>query len=402
MQSPSFKDYMIASAVWYYLERGYDISEIVQRPFPEFEFPDLLYSVQPKDIVESALKKAVRMTVVPASADSAQSPALPKISIQKACGAFFDKDDPRKESHVYFKDRRIQMELPVPYIQNTGIPEIDALIQYHFMLKDIRHLIEDSVCDSFRTKCRNILSAAAGTTSPKAWSLPVISALDSLYVYADQNDNADMMHFTVKLFSVLETEFLCADSSACIRHSCYSIKQNHLFGDCTGQNQAATEVRDSFLKSNLVDIVHNERSTCRSCVVNPCPFRDLLGTKLKEYNKSHPQNMRLVSSDKYEAGNFPGGDITNKIKPYLDALVKADMITSDYKWIKGNGHTNYEAAYAAHIIHLTVRSIPQNAIGNLFGIKSISTYLGRLDTKESIKKPIEDIFRTAGLKINTK
>ena len=112
--------------------------------------------------------------------------------------------------------------------------------------------------------------------------------------------------------------------------------------------------------------------------------------------------MRLVSSDKYEAGNFPGGDITNKIKPYLDALVKADMITSDYKWIKGNGHTNYEAAYAAHIIHLTVRSIPQNAIGNLFGIKSISTYLGRLDTKESIKKTIEDIFRTAGLKINIK
>jgi hypothetical protein len=44
--------------------------------------------------------------------------------------------------------------------------------------------------------------------------------------------------------------------------------------------------------------------------------------------------------------------------------------------------------------------VSQNAIGKLFGIKSISTYLGKLDTKESIKKPLEDIFIESKLKIS--
>lgn len=403
MQFPSFKEHMIAAAVWYHLERGVDISEIAQFLYPEYEHPDMLYSIQPKELVDTTIKKAIRMTVVPVSGDPSQPSVFPKVSLQKACGAFFDKDDPRKESHVYFKDRRIQMEPPVPDIQSTGLPEIDALTQYHFMLKDIRHLIEDSACDSFRDKCNNVIdAAAAGTVSPKAWSLPIISALDNLYVYAEQNDNADLLCFTVKLFSVLETVFLSADSSACIRHSCYLIKRNRLFRDCTGQNQTAVEVRDAFLKKSLVEIAHNERNTCRNCIVKPCPYKDMLGTILKEYNKSHPQDLRLVSSDKHGTTDDPNKDLVNKIKPYLDALAIAGLISNEYKWIKGNGHTNYEAAYAAHIIHQTVLSIPQNAIGNLFGIKSISTYLGRLDTKESIKKPLEDIFRSAGLKINTR
>ncbi|MBQ1636271.1 MAG: hypothetical protein II102_06685 [Bacteroidales bacterium] len=53
----------------------------------------------------------------------------------------------------------------------------------------------------------------------------------------------------------------------------------------------------------------------------------------------------------------------------------------------------------AHIIHKTIPSVSQNAIGKLFGIKSISTYLGKLDTKESIKKPLEDIFIERELKL---
>ena len=53
----------------------------------------------------------------------------------------------------------------------------------------------------------------------------------------------------------------------------------------------------------------------------------------------------------------------------------------------------------AHIIHQTIPSVSQNAIGKLFGIKSISTYLGKLDTKESIKKPLEDIFIERELKL---
>ena len=58
-----------------------------------------------------------------------------------------------------------------------------------------------------------------------------------------------------------------------------------------------------------------------------------------------------------------------------------------------------QAAYIAHIIHKTIPSVSQNAIGKLFGIKSISTYLGKLDTKESIKKPLEDIFIERELKL---
>ena len=53
----------------------------------------------------------------------------------------------------------------------------------------------------------------------------------------------------------------------------------------------------------------------------------------------------------------------------------------------------------AHIIHQTIPSVSQNAIGKLFGIKSISTYLYKLDTKESIKKPLEDIFIERELKL---
>ncbi len=84
----------------------------------------------------------------------------------------------------------------------------------------------------------------------------------------------------------------------------------------------------------------------------------------------------------------------------MDALVASGYITKDYLWIKGAGHTNYQAAYIAHIIHQTIPSVSQNAIGKLFGIKSISTYLGKLDTKESIKKPLEDIFIESKLKIS--
>ncbi|MBQ5363838.1 MAG: hypothetical protein IIU09_02480 [Bacteroidales bacterium] len=58
-----------------------------------------------------------------------------------------------------------------------------------------------------------------------------------------------------------------------------------------------------------------------------------------------------------------------------------------------------QAAYIAHIIHQNIPSVSQNAIGKLFGIKSISTYLGKLDTKESIKKPLEDIFIERELKL---
>lgn len=72
---------------------------------------------------------------------------------------------------------------------------------------------------------------------------------------------------------------------------------------------------------DISEIVRKERNTCRNCGIEPCPFRDMLGTKMKEYNK---------------------------IKPYLDALGSAGLITYDYKWIKGNGHTKKEAAYAAH------------------------------------------------------
>lgn len=114
MQFPSFKEHMIAAAVWYHLERGVDISEIAQFLYPEYEHPDMLYSIQPKELVDTTIKKAIRMTVVPVSGDPSQPSVFPKVSLQKACGAFFDKDDPRKESHVYFKDRRIQMEPPTP------------------------------------------------------------------------------------------------------------------------------------------------------------------------------------------------------------------------------------------------------------------------------------------------
>ena len=115
---------MIASAVWFHLERGVDISDIVRYFHPEFEFPDTLYLFHPKDAIDEKVRRAIRMTVVPCAGDpSLGQQDYPRVSLQKACGAFFDKDDPRKQGHVYFKDRRYQMRPPVPDIPDTDVPE---------------------------------------------------------------------------------------------------------------------------------------------------------------------------------------------------------------------------------------------------------------------------------------
>lgn len=82
----------------------------------------------------------------------------------------------------------------------------------------------------------------------------------------------------------------------------------------------------------------------------------------------------------------------DKIRPYLNALVDEGYITEEYVWIRGIGHTLYQAAYIARILHHKFPSVSQNAIGKIFGIKSISTYLAKMDTKENIKKPLESIF----------
>ena len=57
MSIPSYKEHMIASAVWFHLERGVDISDIVRYFHPEFEFPDTLYLFHPKDAVDEKVRR---------------------------------------------------------------------------------------------------------------------------------------------------------------------------------------------------------------------------------------------------------------------------------------------------------------------------------------------------------
>ncbi len=408
MSIPSYKEHMIASAVWFHLERGVDISEIVRYFHPEFEFPDTLYLFYAKDAVDEKVRKAIRMTVVPCAGDSSLGQQnLPRVSLQKACGAFFDKDDSRKQGHVYFKDRRFQMQPPVPDIPDTDAPEINALAQYHFMLKDIRHLIEEDVYSSFRDRCNKVIGAEGSTeASHQSWSLAVISGLNDLYIYSVQNGNEDLMDFVVCLFTVVETEFFNTEPSACIRRSCHLIKKDRLLEDCTGnghyfteQSRVAREIREDFLGDKIVDYAHKEREFCRRCQVSHCPYREMLGGQLREYNKTHPQDKRRTQDSDSKEIRQMDKNVISKIKPYLDALVASGYITKEYMWIKGGGHTNYQAAYIAHIIHQTIPTVSQNAIGKLFGIKSISTYLGKLDIKESIKKPLENIFTESKLKV---
>ena len=401
---------MIAAAVWFHLERGVDITDIVRYFYPEYEFPDTLYRFYDKEHVDEKMQKAIRMTVIPASGDPSlgQQPFL-RVSLQKACGAFFDKDDQRKQGHVYFKDRRYQMQPMVPDIADTEAPEINALVRYHFILKDIRHLIESDVYSSFVDRCKKIVSSDLSTAaSHQAWSLSVISALNDLYIYAVQNSNKDLMDFVIGLFTIIETEFFNSEPAACIRRSCHLIKKDRLLEDCTGnglyfseQSRVAMEIRGEFMGDKIVDFSHREREFCRRCQVSHCPYREMLGNQLREYNKTHPHDMRRTQESEAKEARTIDSNLTIKIKPYLDALIAAGYLTKEYLWIKGNGHTNYQAAYTAQIIHRTVPSVSQNAIGKLFGIKSISTYLAKLDTKESIKKPLENIFTECKLKIVT-
>lgn len=183
-------------------------------------------------------------------------------------------------------------------------------------------------------------------------------------------------------------------------------EKNRLLEDCTGnghyfteQSRVAREIREDFLGDKIVDYAHKEREFCRRCQVSHCPYREMLGGQLREYNKTHPQDKRRTQDSDSKEIRQMDKNVISKIKPYLDALVASGYITKEYMWIKGGGHTNYQAAYIAHIIHQTIPSVSQNAIGKLFGIKSISTYLGKLDIKESIKKPLENIFTESKLKV---
>lgn len=65
MSIPSYKEHMIASAVWFHLERGVDISDIVRYFYPEFEFPEMLYLFYAKEAVDEKVRRAIRMNVVP-------------------------------------------------------------------------------------------------------------------------------------------------------------------------------------------------------------------------------------------------------------------------------------------------------------------------------------------------
>ena len=78
---------MIAAAVWFHLERGVDITDIVRFFYPEYEFPDTLYRFYDKEHVDEKMQKAIRMTVIPASGDPSlgQQPFL-RVSLQALPG----------------------------------------------------------------------------------------------------------------------------------------------------------------------------------------------------------------------------------------------------------------------------------------------------------------------------
>ena len=46
---------MIAAAVWFHLERGVDITDIVRYFYPEYEFPDTLYRFYDKEHVDGKM-----------------------------------------------------------------------------------------------------------------------------------------------------------------------------------------------------------------------------------------------------------------------------------------------------------------------------------------------------------
>lgn len=140
---------------------------------------------------------------------------------------------------------------------------------------------------------------------------------------------------------------------------------------------------------STLPIIITEYSCTRSGACNTCGEAERCPIKYTPEDKT-PAKQAPTPSDKQSRGVDPA--LADKIRPYLDILVAEGFITKDYQWIKGIGHTNYQAAYIARIIHSRRPSISQNAIGQLFGIKSISTYLAKLDTKESIKRPLEDLF----------
>ncbi len=123
MSIPSYKEHMIASAVWFHLERGVDISEIVRYFHPEFEFPDTLYLFYAKDAVDEKVRKAIRMTVVPCAGDSSLGQQnLPRVRQGRfpQAGARIFQGPPFSDAasgsgHSRYRRARNQCSCPIPF-----------------------------------------------------------------------------------------------------------------------------------------------------------------------------------------------------------------------------------------------------------------------------------------------
>lgn len=258
---------------------------------------------------------------------------------------------------VFFKDEQL------PDFLVCGEPEVDAIGLHFSTFPETIYYIEEDVLDSFRRRVRREVETS-GSIPGIRWILNLVRSLDFYYHYAVGHGVEVLKRFSLKLFDVIELEFVRIGQFGFIRHLCFDHQ-------VVGITTAYFSSRPLFPEMEL--------------------SAPLLSQK--------PNSAGLQS---LHTPYFTPLQLTN-LQPYLGVLISAGYCREDFSWIKrkDGGHSNYEAAWVAHILHATFPDIPQNQVGIMFRIPNLSTYLNRIDaSKENIKAPLQRLFIERGLSIS--